>query len=230
MNHKYRLDTCTQCARTKTTKWYSGAICHACQEKNRLIALPIKILQCKNCGLVEAKYLTAGRCGSCEGKRKRANKSIMTCTACNETKKSVSTLGMCEKCYSAHNRIVKPEIFTKSIEKNKSKHSEAVRAWASTNLPKRAAIACKGRAIKKKRIPQWLTNLHFDQIEIFYDAASRLTEELGIPMEVDHIIPLKGKNVSGLHVPWNLQVISGSENARKSNKFDGTRDNLYWSE
>lgn len=52
-----------------------------------------------------------------------------------------------------------------------------------------------------------------------YAEAKRKTHETGIPHEVDHIVPILGKFVSGLHVSWNLQVITAAENRAKGNRL-----------
>lgn len=56
------------------------------------------------------------------------------------------------------------------------------------------------------------------EIETFYKEARRKTDETGIEHTVDHIEPLNGENSCGLHVPWNLQVMTRRDNDAKGNK------------
>lgn len=79
-----------------------------------------------------------------------------------------------------------------------------------------AAYAAARRARVIKATPPWANQ---EAIFAFYEKAKRHTVETGVPHHVDHIIPLRGKNVCGLHVETNLQILTGSENSRKGNRF-----------
>jgi len=93
--------------------------------------------------------------------------------------------------------------------------------YAKSNQGKlKAYINCaKRRAAKLQRTPKWLTDIDHERIENEYKLAALLTKLWGEPWHVDHIIPLQGKFVSGLHVPSNLRAIKGSENVSKANRF-----------
>lgn len=93
------------------------------------------------------------------------------------------------------------------------------REWAKANRPKKAAAWARYAAAKALRTPPWLSREHFAEMQGFYEEAQKRSSLTGTPWHVDHIVPLRGKTVSGLHVPWNLQVIPGEENERKNNKW-----------
>jgi len=75
----------------------------------------------------------------------------------------------------------------------------------------------KRRSAKLKRTVLWGNRF---LIELQYKMARKMTELLGVEYHVDHIIPLQGALVSGLHVHNNLQVIKASDNFMKGNRYD----------
>ena len=104
-------------------------------------------------------------------------------------------------------------------ERYPGRHEQAIRNWVIRNPGKVNAKWMKREASKRQRTPSWLTDEDFWMMEQAYDIAAKRTQMLGIPFHVDHIVPLQGKTVSGLHVPWNLQVITAKANRMKSNKL-----------
>lgn len=67
--------------------------------------------------------------------------------------------------------------------------------------------------------PPWITAEHKQEIRDKYRLAQAVTKEFGVQYVVDHIVPLNGETVCGLHVPWNLRVMRREDNLAKSNKL-----------
>lgn len=118
----------------------------------------------------------------------------------------------------------------RSTEEGAARLRDYVRSWRASNPDRYAkykknyrgmtpAIAAKVAARHARKLqatPPWVD---LKSILPFYERAAELTKQTGIRYSVDHIHPLKGKNLCGLHVPWNLQVITLSENTAKGNRL-----------
>ena len=103
-----------------------------------------------------------------------------------------------------------------AYQENRDVLIERTLQWQRQNPAKTAAKNALRKARCLQATPEWVDLKEIGQV---YKEAHRLTKETGIKHEVDHIVPLVHNSVSGLHVPWNLQILTKDENARKGNTF-----------
>ena len=164
------------------------------------------------------------------------------CTGCGTTKPLLGSFNRgavwCKECINAYSkehyqrrrqhvlqlkrayRAANPEkVARDNLEwraKNLDRSKSYLKAYRKSNRGKINALEAKRHAAKLQRTPPWA---NLAEIEAVYAEARRITAETGIRHSVDHIIPMRGKHVSGLHVAGNLRVIPFVENAKKKNKF-----------
>ena len=117
----------------------------------------------------------------------------------------------------------KEEVLKKKSEyhlKNREKILSYQKKWRKENTEKTAFLTSLFRAKKKQRTPPWVTKQMRDLMKQEYELAKWASSVIGVKFHVDHIVPLQGETVSGLHVPWNLRVIPSTQNISKRNKID----------
>lgn len=127
----------------------------------------------------------------------------------------------CTICASARTNAVRkanPAPSRENARRWARANPERIRARRHANPALYYAIKVKARAAKLLRTVEWADD---EQIKAYYKIASRLTRAVGRRYEVDHIFPLQGKLVSGLHVQNNLQILLKSDNCRKGAGFKG---------
>ena len=130
----------------------------------------------------------------------------------------------CKVCRSEYQRLEWYPKNKKAIQERKreysrkycSEHKEAarlrLRKWQRDNPTRVAYHNNKRRAARLNATPPWLTAEHWDEIaEIYANCPAGY--------HVDHIVPLLGESVRGLHVPWNLRIIPAEENLSKGNRL-----------
>lgn len=95
-------------------------------------------------------------------------------------------------------------------------HARVDKRYLPIHKGKAAFSASKRRTAKLQRTPKWCDE---DAIKRLHIEAATVSKKTGILHHVDHIIPLQGRLVSGLHVPENLQIIPADQNFKKSANY-----------
>jgi len=156
--------------------------------------------------------------------------SNRVCIVCLQQKlavyKAQNRTALLEKKRTAQQkyRLENPEKIAGTVRRTYDKHRAARNAekaaWARKNSGRVLAWTRQRQLAKVQRTPAWLTEDEHWMIEQAYELAALRTKLFGVAWHVDHVLPLRGKTVSGLHTPYNMRVILGSENCRKSNKHE----------
>jgi len=124
--------------------------------------------------------------------------------------------------YEANKEAVKAAAKTRPAHVRK----EYQKAWKDKNLLWVRADTKARRRKHRQATPKWLNRQQKTDIRAFYQAAITMSKTSGEQYVVDHIWPLRSDSVCGLHVPWNLRVVTQQENLAKSNTLPSDEEAL----
>lgn len=121
----------------------------------------------------------------------------------------------CRKDYYDSNKESHKKKMKEHYARNSESYKNRAKKWKAENRAKHNASCMERYVLKMQRSPEWAKELTDLVCLEAYDKAKRLSDLTGVSHDVDHIIPLRGKTVSGLHIYSNFQVIPARENRSK---------------
>ncbi len=113
----------------------------------------------------------------------------------------------------------KAEVIAKAFARDSAEKAAAKKRYKAANPDLYKELVSLRRRRFRQATPKWLTAEDKLEIRLKYRLAIELSRRTGVRHAVDHIVPLQGEEVCGLHVPWNLEVLTQEENLKKSNKL-----------
>lgn len=119
----------------------------------------------------------------------------------------------------------RPDIRERRLKRNAERTVERAavfRSWAARNRDQVQLLRSFRRVAKYRGTLPCLTPADKAAIRECYRTAEIYRELFALDVQVDHVIPLQGRDVSGLHVPWNLRILPRLENIRKGNRWSET--------
>jgi hypothetical protein len=154
--------------------------------------------------------LTKGECVSC--KKEDAPKHL---AARRKKPKSEAAKKAGQRYYEKNKEVVKAKANNRRDEDKRAYRQR----WKNKNPDLVRAHIEQKRARLRRATPKRLNKEHRRQMRFMFVKAREMTRNTGITYSVDHVIPLAGEGVCGLHVPWNLQIIPLLDNCRKSTSW-----------
>ncbi len=172
-----------------------------------------------------AKYYFTGK--PCTRGHVAPRKTKGCCVECMKEDWALDNAKRAEKPKSEASRAAGRRYYEKNKEAVKARAmsrpnkvvQEYRKKWRDNNPDlSRAQVSLRKRR-HREATPPWVTQEQKRQMRSLYLSAQRLTKLTGERYVVDHIVPLISDEVCGLHLPWNLRVITQEENLKKSNKM-----------
>ena len=154
--------------------------------------------------------------------KSRSDGYASECKACEKAYREANKAKLCkyQKEYSVKNKDKTKARGDAWYQNNKTRCLKRCKQYRLDKPEVNRAVAGKQRAKRTKRNVQWSDD-ELNQLVMsgYYEKAVLLSKSTGIDFQVDHVIPLQGKTVSGLHHYNNLQILTRSTNRLKSNKY-----------
>lgn len=225
---------CNRCKEFKEISQFqkSQCWCKSCRKEysNKISQEPkvkIDVKKCNHCKTIKS----AVKFGKDKSKKDGLSAYCKECAKKADSKRKQTKIVSHKKC-SYCGQIKQTSDFYQNKRSSDGVRSRCIDCCKKQNTErdytKMLSYNGSQRAKKTGATPFWLTKEHLDQMKNLYARASKMSVELGIAHHVDHIHPLNGRNFSGLHVPWNLQILTEAENCSKGNRPPSEEIDFFW--